>query len=238
MSIWDSDKAPLNMPLPTLGGKAFWEDVEECKGYRLQQHKLTKHCRILNKWNVRVAWGQEGPMIAELMKLSMPGTSPRARYGDVIGVHRAGGLYDHYGVYENDDCVYEYGENGNGKINIHITTLAKFTNHTGSYFVLVFPRNYGIPGKIEVGPRPFDISLGQSDGMLKTYVKSVDAYKNPKEYTMYPPNATIRRAKSRLGEEKYNLLFNNCEHFAIWCKTGLKDSHQIDSIITFSSPIK
>ena len=28
----------------------------------------------------------------------------------------------------------------------------------------------------------------------------------------------IERAKSRLGERKYNALFNNCEHFAYWCR--------------------
>jgi 5-keto 4-deoxyuronate isomerase len=27
----------------------------------------------------------------------------------------------------------------------------------------------------------------------------------------------IERAKSRIGEDTYNLAFNNCEHFANWC---------------------
>ena len=35
-----------------------------------------------------------------------------------------------------------------------------------------------------------------------------------------PSHLTLERAKSRMGEQKYNLLFNNCEHFANWCKTG------------------
>ncbi|HEX9027265.1 MAG TPA: lecithin retinol acyltransferase family protein, partial [Clostridium sp.] len=26
------------------------------------------------------------------------------------------------------------------------------------------------------------------------------------------------RFKSKLGENEYNLIVNNCEHFAIWCK--------------------
>jgi hypothetical protein len=33
----------------------------------------------------------------------------------------------------------------------------------------------------------------------------------------------------RLGEQRYNLIFNNCEHFAIWCKTGRHRSAQVDS---------
>ncbi len=43
------------------------------------------------------------------------------------------------------------------------------------------------------------------------------------------PNAiTLRRAMSRIGEQSYNLLFNNCEHFANWCKTGKHRSLQME----------
>jgi len=31
---------------------------------------------------------------------------------------------------------------------------------------------------------------------------------------------TVERARSRIGEKGYNFLTNNCDHFAIWCKTG------------------
>ena len=46
-----------------------------------------------------------------------------------------------------------------------------------------------------------------------------------------PTGITLRRAMSRLGEQNYNLLFNNCEHFATWCKTGRHRSEQVDSVI-------
>ena len=39
---------------------------------------------------------------------------------------------------------------------------------------------------------------------------------------------TLRRAMSRIGEQRYNLLFNNCEHFAVWCKTGQHRSGQVE----------
>jgi Lecithin retinol acyltransferase len=39
---------------------------------------------------------------------------------------------------------------------------------------------------------------------------------------------TLRRAMGRLGEQSYNLLFNNCEHFAHWCKTGRHRSTQVE----------
>lgn len=47
----------------------------------------------------------------------------------------------------------------------------------------------------------------------------------------YIADTAISRAKSRLGEHQYNLLYNNCEHFATWCKTGKSQSLQIDNFI-------
>jgi len=37
----------------------------------------------------------------------------------------------------------------------------------------------------------------------------------------------IERAKSRLGERDYNLVSNNCEHFATWCVYGEAVSRQV-----------
>lgn len=38
------------------------------------------------------------------------------------------------------------------------------------------------------------------------------------------------RAESRLGEAGYDLLGNNCEHFAHWCKTGRRHSRQVHRV--------
>lgn len=43
-----------------------------------------------------------------------------------------------------------------------------------------------------------------------------------------PPAIAVERALSRLGERGYNLFFNNCEHFATWCKTGERRSKQVE----------
>ena len=40
---------------------------------------------------------------------------------------------------------------------------------------------------------------------------------------------------SRLGEQRYNLLFNNCEHFAHWCKTGRHRSSQVEDFLANGS---
>lgn len=38
----------------------------------------------------------------------------------------------------------------------------------------------------------------------------------------------LRRARSRLGESRYRLLSNNCEHFSEWAQFGLSRSTQVD----------
>jgi len=43
------------------------------------------------------------------------------------------------------------------------------------------------------------------------------------------PDVVMERAESRLGERQYNLLTNNCEHFAAWCKVGKNESSQISN---------
>ncbi len=51
--------------------------------------------------------------------------------------------------------------------------------------------------------------------------------------TCYLPDAAVQRAVDRLGERKYSLLLNNCEHFATWCKTGRQLSRQVQDFLPF-----
>jgi hypothetical protein len=39
----------------------------------------------------------------------------------------------------------------------------------------------------------------------------------------------ICRARSRVGEDRYRLLTNNCEHFCEWCLRGLPRSFQVEA---------
>ncbi len=47
----------------------------------------------------------------------------------------------------------------------------------------------------------------------------------------YIPDVVVERARSRLGEQEYNLLFNNCEHLVNWCKTGINNSKQVKEFL-------
>lgn len=45
----------------------------------------------------------------------------------------------------------------------------------------------------------------------------------------YSRDKCVERAYSRIGEDDYNLLFNNCESFVNWCLNGLPISEQVTS---------
>lgn len=40
----------------------------------------------------------------------------------------------------------------------------------------------------------------------------------------------VERAMSRIGERRYSLTSNNCEHFANWCATGVAVSRQVIAV--------
>jgi hypothetical protein len=45
---------------------------------------------------------------------------------------------------------------------------------------------------------------------------------------LYTGDDVVLRARSRLGEDRYRLTTNNCEHFCAWCITGESRSDQVD----------
>lgn len=42
-----------------------------------------------------------------------------------------------------------------------------------------------------------------------------------------------QRARSRLGEDRYHLLRNNCEHFCEWCVRGRSFSAQVEAWLAY-----
>ncbi|MDE5831871.1 MAG: lecithin retinol acyltransferase family protein [Desulfovibrio sp.] len=141
--------------------------------------------------------------------------------GDIIGISR--GLYSHYGVYINARSVIHYSsEDSDTDQNavIRETSLRTFKRGDEGLFKLSFPPSHECPSHAPVSavsgfwPFPFDLH-----------------FKDLSSYHLYTPEETISRARSRLGENRYNLLFNNCEHFAIWCKTGVSESWQVNALL-------
>ena len=48
--------------------------------------------------------------------------------------------------------------------------------------------------------------------------------------SLYDAEERVDRAFSEVGQDSYNLIFNNCEHFVNWCFNGLKTSTQVNNV--------
>ena len=153
-------------------------------------------------------------------------------FGDVVGVHRMRGLYDHYGIYTGNGGIIHYADpSGDFGTNIvvHRTTLEKFKEDSEYLFVIDFDK-FIKKNKVNI----FDIitPLGINVGNIFKLLLGNNNYK------IFSPEETVRNAESRLGERLYNIATNNCEHFAIWCKTGVSESTQVEEFLQKIAEIK
>ena len=140
--------------------------------------------------------------------------------GDVIRVNR--GLYSHYGVYvaDSNHVIHYTGATGPNDFNgiVRETTLAEFLNGAENFTVCHFPEH------------PQNIPLAYGVKGVGKIIRLIRIMKMT-DYHLYSGEETVNRARSKLGEGGYNLVLNNCEHFAVWCKTGVKDSSQVNNIL-------
>lgn len=222
-----------NLEFPTNGGKLLWRDVKSKQGWRLQINYLTGLSRILDHEDIRKAWGSPVVMEEKFKRLTR---SEFLEPGDVVGVVRkkALNMYEHYAVYLGDGKVVHYsgiGSDYSCQICVREDTLANFLKEDDNYFVLYFDKSFISPKKIQV-KTSFNMNNVSLDYQL--------CLKRGDKHKVYSPRETVERALSRVGENKYNLLINNCEHFAIWCKTGVSESYQVRRAINsmlYKNPI-
>ena len=50
-------------------------------------------------------------------------------------------------------------------------------------------------------------------------------------FANFPPAEVVMRARSRIGEDRYHLFKNNCEHFCEWCLRAESRSYQVDRLL-------
>lgn len=96
---------------------------------------------------------------------------------------------------------------------------------------------------IQFGPTPdaahslldADIRVCTSDmnGFLKGGFLEVASLSLSERLKAVPPKEIVARARQALGTGGYDILNNNCEHFANGCVFGKKTSEQVDSVRSF-----
>jgi hypothetical protein len=106
-------------------------------------------------------------------------------------------------------------------LGAHLTSSRRGYSHHGVYVGRGRVVHYsGLSGGFwQCGPVE-EVSLSRF--AIGHAVRIVDHPKSP-----FSPEELVRRARSRLGENDYRLLTNNCEHFCNWCHTGVSHSAQV-----------
>lgn len=149
-------------------------------------------------------------------------------YGDVICVNH--GIYNHFGIFVDKNHVIHYSGKEKDmffrEMVIDETDMENFLGESDKYYVYRFSQD-----------KPSNVNRIRAEGLGRDLVDDVQALyliyqiKNKIKFKVYTPEETVKRARSRIGERKFLLHANNCEHFAIWCKTGVRQSYQVNAVI-------
>lgn len=72
---------------------------------------------------------------------------------------------------------------------------------------------------------------------LSTFSQGRPIFLRLEESRWFSGDEVARRARRRLGENCYNVLTNNCEHFCEWCVHGEHRSYQVDNLLVHCSKL-
>lgn len=136
-------------------------------------------------------------------------------FGDIIYVDR--GPYKHFGIYSGNNKVIHYVKE-NGKFFEGIvseTSVSRFLNGDDTIYIFDFERE-------------LLNTIDKADNIFSVILAGYKMF----NYKIYSAEETVQRARSCIGTGGYSLIFHNCEHFAVWCKTGLEDSSQVSEIVS------
>ena len=139
--------------------------------------------------------------------------------GDVVSVE-CDMLLKRYGIWTGEKFIL-YGKDRWGKHSVHEETIGNFMRGAEHFAICRFPKKYGRPTEWSQLIRTDSIVMPQKD-----IVELLNILRKTEQYKLYPPGETVQRAKSKLGMGGYP----TSEHFAVWCKTGIAESHELQSL--------
>eukprot|EP01100_Stratorugosa_tubuloviscum_P007831 TRINITY_DN3221_c0_g1_i2.p1 TRINITY_DN3221_c0_g1~~TRINITY_DN3221_c0_g1_i2.p1 ORF type:complete len:155 (-),score=66.28 TRINITY_DN3221_c0_g1_i2:90-554(-) len=99
----------------------------------------------------------------------------------------------------------------------------KFTLEDGTELVIHYSGN----------PNDFNGSVSHTNLVDFAYPSLIQEIKTIEHEKTLKLEEIIEKSNSRLGEKSYNLVKNNCEHFAYYCMTGEAKSTQVQLMKTF-----
>jgi hypothetical protein len=109
-------------------------------------------------------------------------------------------------------------------LGAHMVTPRRGYTHHGIYVGGGRVVQYGgLSWGLRRGPVE-EVPLSQFSHGRAVWVRVVESH-------WFDQHEVVRRARLRLGEDRYSVLTNNCEHFCEWCVRGQHRSYQVDDRI-------
>lgn len=106
-------------------------------------------------------------------------------------------------------------------LGAHIVTPRRWYTHHGIYV--------GAGRVIQYGGLSWGLRRGTVEEVpLSQFAQGHPVWVLPTGSPWFDPHEVARRARMRLGEDRYSVLTNNCEHFCEWCVRGEHRSYQVD----------
>ena len=139
--------------------------------------------------------------------------------GDVVCA--ADDFLKRYGIWTGENFI-QYAKDASGKRVVHEASFQSFLRGADSLAICEFPKKYGHPTEHEQ-PIAFPSSVVMPQDKIW---RIMEWARKARKYKVYGPRETVARAKSRLGDTG----FATSEHFAMWCKTGIAESHQLEKL--------
>lgn len=133
--------------------------------------------------------------------------------GDLVEFNRKF-LYSHWGVYVGNEEV------------VHLTGVGGISDLIGSEHVFT------------ISGMTYNKAMVVKENFWKVAANSL-AKRNNKDRERKPlnPNEIVEKALSMLGDIGYNLLWNNCEHFATFCRYDKKWSEQVENFFMIAGAV-
>src|SRR6201991_575625 len=128
----------------------------------------------------------------------------------------------------NDDVDRLLADGQEPPLGAHLVTLRRGYLHHGIYVGAGRVVHYsGLAHGLRGGPVE-EVSLARFARGQRVWVRSGLP-------CIFAVGDVIRRARSRIGEDRYRLLTNNCEHLCEWCLRGRARSFQVEAWLDLPS---
>lgn len=152
--------------------------------------------------------------------------SPRHRRrelvrGDVLCVRN--GLANRYGIWTGETVIL-YGKSHEGVKKVHRRSLKDFLQEAESCSICVFPKTYGRMKKY-----PLTSPISSFVMPQHKLWRMMEQAEKARKYKRYTHEETAERAELAIGQTCYD----SSEHFAVWCKTGIAESQELEAVKDF-----